>query len=145
MFVSLLVPIYGVGLFALRRTSLLGVASGYTSSILVLTQVTSNTCGNDTSITTGCWPLYTYPLAHCIYYTTIQIYTSLSRYDTTNCCFCSCIHCYECQTRDHGALYTLDNRFQVNSQSIGSYSNRRPIAACDRYRLALFEACCGWQ
>ena len=38
-------------------------------------------------------------------------------------------------------LYTLVNRFQVNRQSIGSYSNRRPIVACDRYQLAFFEAC----
>ena len=40
---------------------------------------------------------------------------------------------------------TLDNRFQVNRQSIGSYSNRRPTVACDRYRLALFEAYGGQQ
>ena len=42
-------------------------------------------------------------------------------------------------------LYTLDNRFQVNRQSSGSYYNRRPIVACDSYRWALFEACCGQQ
>ena len=41
--------------------------------------------------------------------------------------------------------HTLDNRFQVNRQSIGSYSNRRPIVACDGYRLALFEAYYGRQ
>ena len=41
--------------------------------------------------------------------------------------------------------HTLDNRFQVNRQSIGSSSNRMPIVTCDRYRLALFEAHYGRQ
>ena len=41
--------------------------------------------------------------------------------------------------------HTLDNRFQVNRQSIGSYSNRRPSVAWDRYRLAVFEGYCGRQ
>ena len=36
--------------------------------------------------------------------------------------------------------HTLDNRFQVNKLSIGSYSKRRAIDACDRHRLTLFEA-----
>ena len=40
---------------------------------------------------------------------------------------------YECRTETH----TLDNRFQVNRQSIGSYSNRRPIVACDSYRSTI--------
>ena len=30
-------------------------------------------------------------------------------------------------------LVTLDNRFRVNRQSIGSYSNRRSVVACDGY------------
>ena len=38
--------------------------------------------------------------------------------------------------------HTLDNRFVVSRQSIGSYSNRRPIVACDRYRLAHSLICC---
>ena len=36
--------------------------------------------------------------------------------------------------------HTLGNTFQVNRQSIRSPSNRRPTVACDRYRLAHFEA-----
>ena len=38
--------------------------------------------------------------------------------------------------------HTLDKRFQVNRQSIGSYSYicRRPIVARDRYRWVLFVA-----
>ena len=42
-------------------------------------------------------------------------------------------------------LNTLDNRFQVNRQSIGSYANKRPIVARDRYRWVLFAAYWGRQ
>ena len=41
--------------------------------------------------------------------------------------------------------HTLDNRFQVDRQSIGSYFDRRAIVACDRYRLTLFLVYCGRQ
>ena len=44
-----------------------------------------------------------------------------------------------------GLCHTLDNRFQVNRQSIGSYSNKRAIVARDMYRLALLDAYCGRQ
>ena len=36
--------------------------------------------------------------------------------------------------RWRGRDHALDNRFQVNRQSIGSYSNRIPTVARDRYR-----------
>lgn len=49
-----------------------------------------------------------------------------------------CLYVYQ-------GLDTLDNRFQVNRESIGSYSSRRATVACDKYRLALFEAYCGRQ
>ena len=35
--------------------------------------------------------------------------------------------------------HTLDNRFHVSRQSIGSYSNGKAKDAWDRYRMALFE------
>ena len=65
-----------VGLLPLRRTSHLGVASGYTSNILELKQETR---AGMIRLLNGCWPLSAYPLAHYIYYTTIH---SFSRYDT---------------------------------------------------------------
>ena len=128
-------PPENVGLFPLRRTSLLRVGSGYTSSMLVIKQVTH--AGKIRVLQR---------LLAVIHLPTCALYTLHDNTDdTTTCCFYCCIHCYECKTRDHGTLYTLDNRFQVIRQSIGSFSNRRPIVACDRYRLALFEACCGRQ
>ena len=121
---------------------------------------TSITCRNGTSITA---PAGRYPTcALYVVYTTQQyMYTPVCRdmirwynnkHEDQRCCCCGtthcclrCIHCYECKTRDHGTLYTMDHRFEVNRQSIGSYSYTRPIVACDRYRLALSEAWCGRQ
>ena len=37
--------------------------------------------------------------------------------------------------------HALDNRFQVNRKSTGSYSNKRPIVARGGYRWVLFAAC----
>ena len=137
-----------VGLLALRRTSLLGVASGYTSSILVLKQVTRAGMIRVLQRLLAVIRLPTY-----IYYevhdnTHIHQFVAILCVDTTantrtnraaaaqpTAAYC-CIHYYDCETRDHGTLYTLDNRFQVNRQSIRSYSNRRSIVACDRYRFA---------
>ena len=138
-----------VGHLALRRTSLLGVASGYTSSILVLKQVTGAGMIRVLQRLLAVIGLPTCAL--CILHDNTDIHqcVAILYVDTTantrtnraaaaqlTAAYC-CIHCYDCKTRDHGTLYTLDNRFQVNIQSIGSYSNRRPIVACDRYRLAL--------
>ena len=42
--------------------------------------------------------------------------------------------------RKAGKYHTPDNRFQVDRQSIGSYSDRRrPSVARDRYRWVLFS------
>ena len=130
-----------VGLFALRRASLLGIASGYTSNIFVLNK---QHVEEWYEYSNGCWPLSAYPLALCIYYTR-NTCTPVCRDMIQITAAYSCIHRYDCKTRDRGTLYTLDNEFYVNRQSIGSHSNRRPIVVCDRYRLTHFEACCGGQ
>ena len=75
-----------------------------------------------------------------IVYTTQYRYTPVCRDMIQPTAAYFCVHCYECKTRDHGTLYTLDDKFQVNGQSIGSYSDGRLIVACDMFRLALFEA-----
>ena len=127
-----------VRLFALRRTSFHEVASGYTSSILVLKRVTR--AGMIRFLQRL---LAVIRLPTCASYTlhdNTDIHQFVAIIQPT-AAFYWCIHCYECKTRDRGTPYTLDNRFQVNRQSIRCYSNRKPIVACDRYRLALFEAC----
>ena len=132
------------GLLALRTTSFLGVASGYTSSILVLKEVT-----RAGKIRVLQRLLAVIRLPTCALYITQYRYTLCrdmirwyKKHEDQPCCCktncCCCIHCSDCKTRDHGTLYTLDNRFQVNRQSIGSYSNRRPVVACDMLSVGSF-------
>ena len=146
-----------VGLLALRAIGLLGVASGYTSSILPLNQ---ETCEGIIRVlqrllavirlpTCALYLLHNITDIHQFFVTWYVDTTANTRTNRAASAqlpaACCCIHCHECKTRDHGTLYAMDNRVQVNRQSIWSYSNRRRIVACDRYRLTLFQACCGRQ
>ena len=71
-----------------------------------------------------------------------------NKHEDQPCCRCTTNRCLMLYTllwvqnvRPRHTQNTLDNKFQINRQSIGSFSNSRPTVACDRYRLALSEAC----